>query len=72
MTRDPEPQAEPGADAPAAPVPQRATFILRLWRERDEGATWRAEVECVQSGERIIWAASAAKALERLRQWLED
>jgi len=32
------------------------TFIIRLWREKNNGAyTWRGAVECVQSGERAYF-----------------
>lgn len=36
--------------------PSIHTFIIRIWREADDGASiWRGSVECVQSGERVYF-----------------
>jgi hypothetical protein len=53
------------------PSPQRATFILRLWRERldDARVEWRGTVEHVQSGERRA-VADADGAARLLASWL--
>jgi hypothetical protein len=51
--------------------PQRATFIVRLWRERPDAASgWRGSVEYVQGGERRA-AADAAATLALVELWLE-
>jgi hypothetical protein len=49
--------------------PQRATFIVRLVRERRRGSTWRGEVEHVQHGERRP-ASNPAAALAHVTEWL--
>jgi hypothetical protein len=52
--------------------PQRATFIVRLWRERADPADtgWRGSVEFVQGGERRS-ARDMAGALALVEMWLE-
>ena len=52
--------------------PQRATFIVRLWRERPgpAAAGWRGNVEFVQGGERR-GVPDAASALALVEIWLE-
>ncbi len=50
--------------------PQRATFIVRLVRERRRGSTWRGEVEYVQRGERRP-ASDPGAALAKVAEWLE-
>lgn len=49
--------------------PERATFVLRFWRERQPGAPWWGELEFVQRGERRSFGDVRA-ALEQLRRWL--
>jgi hypothetical protein len=59
----------PSNDAAAShdhePSAQRATFIVRVWRERldDAHAEWRGTIEHVQSGERraVVDADGAAR-----------
>ncbi len=50
-------------------APQRATFIVRLTRERRAGAAWRGEVEFIQLGERRP-AGDAGTALTHVSDWL--
>lgn len=51
-------------------TPERATFILRLTRERRNGAAWRGEVEFIQLGERRP-ASDAGAALNHVTEWLD-
>jgi hypothetical protein len=51
-------------------APERATFILRLTRERRNGAAWRGEVEFIQLGERRP-AGDAGTALSHVTEWLD-
>jgi hypothetical protein len=61
------PEPDPFGDS----RPQRATFIVRLWRDRpDAPAGWRGSVEYVQGGERRA-AADAAGTLALVELWLE-
>jgi hypothetical protein len=57
------------SDQPDETGPQRATFIVRLVRERRRGSTWRGEVEHVQQGERRP-ASDPAAALAHVTEWL--
>lgn len=68
-------------EASEGPSPRRATFILRLWRERHSPAEadpaetdparsgWRGTVEYVQGGERRA-AADLAGVLYLVETWL--
>lgn len=38
---------------PAAPIEERYSYLLRLWRSDDQ---WRASLQSVQSGERHMFA----------------
>lgn len=49
--------------------PHRATFIVRLTRERRAGATWRGEVEFLQVGERRA-VGDPGSALALVTAWL--
>ena len=53
--------------------PYRATFIVRMWREKDrlDGDGWRGVVEHAQSGERRA-VAGAGGLVELLTAWLSE
>jgi hypothetical protein len=58
-------------DSGEVPSPDRVTFVVRLWREREEAVQWRGLVEHVQHGERRP-VTSLTDLAAQLAAWLQE